>query len=502
MVGLLMVLALATLLYFLWDDNRARSAEERQLRTNAERGGALFALNCRACHGLTGLGPQEAPGANLPGAPLNTEDNRNADQARINYLRDTIRCGRVGTVMPAWSQEQGGSLNDFQIFQLITLITSEASEEGWRHAIEEANHSDEFQPPKHLVEAVDADDETFRLNDATGLTIGNMLRIDEEPTDEVYEIVTIVDSPAGALLTETVDENATELPLTEPALFEPGDTIRIEDEILTVMAAPARAVLAEDIDESVTEIPVDDAEGFEAGEIVRVDGERMEVRQVRGDTLVVERAAEDTEATPHAAGAYVTEAGDTITVERAQQGTRAAEHKVDVAVNEVGDEIIVERGAFGTDPAEHPEGTEVFNGPILPSTTITGSGEGFPPCGQAPAQAPSEGGEAETVTIEGDTEVTMGDNFFEVQGARNPTLQLAAGQSVTLTLKNTGRSPHNMRIAGEDGEYMTDDDTVSTPEVISGGAEGTIELAIQTAGTYPYRCDFHPTDMAGEISVQ
>ena len=69
MVGLLMLFALATLLYWLWDPQRAADAELRQQEVNAERGGELFGLNCRACHGLAGLGILES--VRLPGVPLN-----------------------------------------------------------------------------------------------------------------------------------------------------------------------------------------------------------------------------------------------------------------------------------------------------------------------------------------------------------------------------------------------------------------------------------------------
>src|SRR3989337_651091 len=132
MLGLLMLFVLGTLLYFLWDTVRAEDAEERQLQANAERGGKLYSINCRACHGLTGKGALE--NASLPGIPLNVDTNRPDDVGKLTALqqrfRDTIKCGRIGTLMPPWSQEQGGALNDFQIEQLVLLITSAASDHG------------------------------------------------------------------------------------------------------------------------------------------------------------------------------------------------------------------------------------------------------------------------------------------------------------------------------------------------------------------------------------
>ena len=163
MLGLLALFALATLLYWLWDPQRAEDAELRQQEVNAERGGELYGLNCRACHGLAGQGILES-------VRLNTEANRpesigdvTAKQSRIH---DTIVCGRVGTLMPQWSQDQLGPFNDFQIDQLVALITgtmpgfdpphdpNAVSELGWEAAIEEANLLDNLD--KELVQSASA----------------------------------------------------------------------------------------------------------------------------------------------------------------------------------------------------------------------------------------------------------------------------------------------------------------------------------------------------------
>jgi plastocyanin/mono/diheme cytochrome c family protein len=384
MIGLLFVGALATLLYYLWDGERQSDAIERQMTENAERGGFLFARNCSSCHGLTGKGIEERGG--LPGAPLNLEDNRKADAGPLAVdqarFRDTIACGRVGTLMPPWSQEQGGPLNDFQINQLVALITgtmpppegivtqddilsdpNAISEEGWHNALETANHDSEFLPPKHLAEAVDAEATTLPLNNASGISAEALLRLDDDPTDEVYELV-----------------------------------------------------------------------------------------------LVNE-------------------------------------------VNEDDNEIEVERGVEGSDAAEHTEGAEVFNGPALPGTTITGDPEsaGFPPCGQSPAQPASTPGPP--ITVSGDVAMNMGDNFFELQGQQNPTLAIAVGQTVNFQLTNGGSAVHNMLTTGGDAEFDTDDDAVSDPDVIPGGATGMIAVTFAEAGTFEYQCAFHPADMLGEIQV-
>ncbi len=504
MVGLLMVFAVSTLLYFLWDDDRASEATDRQLATNAERGGALYSLNCRACHGLNGKGPLES--SIIPGAPLNTEDPYRLQDttltARQQRYRDAIRCGRIGTVMPSWHTDYGGPLNDFQIEQLVTLITSTASEEGWAHAIEQANHSDEFSPAKHLAEAVGPEDVTFVLNNARGLRPGNLLRIDEEPTDEVYEVVAVVDAPAGSVLTAEAAKDSTELTLQEASVFHPGDNIVVGSETMKVVTAPASTALVEDISASVTNITVLDTESLAANDVIKVDGEKMTVVSVSGDTVRVQRGADETEATEHLADALVIEQGNVIEVERAQDSTAAAKHNVKTGVFEVGDTVVVERAAHGTRAAEHPAEAEVFNGPILPGNSITGdpNSQAFPPCGQrAAAGTPAP---AETVELTGTVDASMGDNFFEFDGKQNPTLQIGTGSKVTINLTNNGTAIHNMRTTGDDGQFDSDDDAESAPSLINGGGTGTIEVTFAQAGTYQYRCDFHSTDMKGEITVE
>ncbi len=514
MIGLLLVFAVATLLYFLWDDNRATEATDRQLTKNAERGGALYALNCRACHGLVGKGALES--SVLPGLPLNTDDPyRKQDSGtadRQKRYRDTIKCGRIGTVMPSWHTDYGGPLNDFQIEQLVTLITSTASEEGWKEAINEANfgnrrttHGDEFQPAKHLTVAVGADDPTLTLDNPRGLRAGGLLRLDEKPDDAVYEVVTIVDAPAGSTLSEKVSKDSTELKVQEAAVFKPGDTIIVENETMKVTAAPALTKLAAALDASAAAMTVVDGSGLAPGDVVKVDGEEMKVTLVSGDTVNVQRGVADTTASQHLVNAPITEQGDTIKVDRAQNGTKAAEHNVKVGVIEIGNTIQVERAAFGTKAAEHAANTEVFNGPIIPGNSITGdpNSKALPPCGQKPAAAATgTPAPAETVEVTGTTEVTMGDNFFDLGGKRNPTLKIAAGSTITVNLKNNGTAVHNLMTTGPDGNFGTGDDVVSNPQAIPGGGSGTIQITFPAAGTYKYQCQFHPADMKGDITVQ
>ncbi len=141
MIGLLFLTVAVLGAYFLNEDNRQAEALEEQTERVAGRGARLFSDNCRACHGLEGRGSEEgaiAPPLNrtaflilgednefgLPETPdLGTAENPGAEEIRT-FLGDTIRCGRTGTFMPAWSEQFGGTLSDTQIEQIVTLITT------------------------------------------------------------------------------------------------------------------------------------------------------------------------------------------------------------------------------------------------------------------------------------------------------------------------------------------------------------------------------------------
>jgi LysM repeat protein len=114
---------------------------------SVKRGALLFANNCRTCHGIQGQGGV--------GLPLNKADFQDQDPLKLKANRDllkrTIYCGRAGTLMPAWLNTNGGSLNDRQIDHIIDLITSPVSEQykdadgnptskGWLEAVDFAHN--------------------------------------------------------------------------------------------------------------------------------------------------------------------------------------------------------------------------------------------------------------------------------------------------------------------------------------------------------------------------
>lgn len=146
---LLMFLGVAGLGAYIWfDDGRRAEAQDQLLIEDAQRGAEIFAKNCRICHGNDGTGRVGDP--SLIGAPLNDPANtiafRSANSGALQELQTrlhfTISCGRNGTPMPPWAISQGGSLNDFKIDTLVTLITTNAGD-AWAFALEEARHEDE-----------------------------------------------------------------------------------------------------------------------------------------------------------------------------------------------------------------------------------------------------------------------------------------------------------------------------------------------------------------------
>jgi plastocyanin len=75
-----------------------------------------------------------------------------------------------------------------------------------------------------------------------------------------------------------------------------------------------------------------------------------------------------------------------------------------------------------------------------------------------------------------------------------------AGDKVRFNLTNDGEFVHNLRIAGPDGEYDTDDDIVS--EDVQPGEESDMVFTIDEPGSYEFQCDFHPETQTGTLTVR
>lgn len=107
-------------------------------------------------------------------------------------------------------------------------------------------------------------------------------------------------------------------------------------------------------------------------------------------------------------------------------------------------------------------------------------------------------------------EIDMVDNAFkDAQGNTNGTFTVkGAGTEVTIQIHNTGAAIHNVHI---DSSGSFDPPAPGICKVaagaqpcaksVSGGKSGTIAFTLP-AGTYDFRCDFHPTEMTGKLVVQ
>jgi plastocyanin len=103
----------------------------------------------------------------------------------------------------------------------------------------------------------------------------------------------------------------------------------------------------------------------------------------------------------------------------------------------------------------------------------------------------------ETAPAGGRDEITVvaADNSFD------PTeFEATVGTEVELTLENEGAASHTLTIY-EDEAYTTafaDGDTGQ----VAGGEEADLVFTFTEAKTYYYRCENHPAQMEGEITVE
>jgi plastocyanin len=108
--------------------------------------------------------------------------------------------------------------------------------------------------------------------------------------------------------------------------------------------------------------------------------------------------------------------------------------------------------------------------------------------------------------IAGAADIVMGDNFFDPND-----ITVAVGDTVAFNLTNEGIALHNMHIAQPDGNYSDEGictldgaDPCSDPNAVPGGQTAVLEWEVpDAAGTeIPFRCDFHPIEMTGTLTIQ
>jgi plastocyanin len=89
-------------------------------------------------------------------------------------------------------------------------------------------------------------------------------------------------------------------------------------------------------------------------------------------------------------------------------------------------------------------------------------------------------------------------DFIYVQN----NLRVPLSDTVTIRAINIGEVAHNLRVAGADGRYRTDDDFVTAETGQLPGETAEFQFTPTIPGTYVFRCDFHPTEEGGVIVVE
>ena len=110
-------------------------------------------------------------------------------------------------------------------------------------------------------------------------------------------------------------------------------------------------------------------------------------------------------------------------------------------------------------------------------------------CGGSSTILPTPGPNGETVI-----RIDMGDNFFFPNA-----ITIRANQKYILALHNKGKEAHNLRIAGPDGQFDTEDDIVL--DDIKGGKRDTLALDLNVPGTFEFRSDSQAVEMTGALTV-
>lgn len=166
--------------------------------------------------------------------------------------------------------------------------------------------------------------------------------------------------------------------------------------------------------------------------------------------------------------------------------------------------IRVSKGALGTLHVEGDENPDIFNS-LSGVTGAAATGHDMAPVTTTPAAtktaaptaAPTRAAPTAAASSNGNLKVLAKDNFFEPK-----TFTLKVGEEVTFELDNVGKVPHNMRIAQPDGNYDGPGSVVTDPEIVGPGKSGTLTFKPATAGKYDFRCDIHPVEMVGTLTVQ
>jgi nitrite reductase (NO-forming) len=179
-------------------------------------------------------------------------------------------------------------------------------------------------------------------------------------------------------------------------------------------------------------------------------------------------------------------------------GATITEFKVDVPGDyKLVDHAIirVSKGAVGTLHVTGDQDPKIFNSLSgVTGAAATGHDMSTPvPAAATTAAAAATAGGSTT----GNPKVETKDNLFATT-----SYTVKAGQKVTFDITNSGKVPHNMRVAQADGSFDGAGSVASDPEIVNPGKTATLSFTPTTPGTYKFRCDIHPDQMTGTITVQ
>ena len=117
-----------------------------------------------------------------------------------------------------------------------------------------------------------------------------------------------------------------------------------------------------------------------------------------------------------------------------------------------------------------------------------------PPTEAPPTQAPAGEAPAAEEPQASEVNVTAADFSFEPAA-----VEVASGSEVTFNLQNDGSAPHTLTLYS-DADFTTPIDGASTGNV-SGGGSDSFTVTFDEAGGFFFRCEIHPGQMQGEITV-
>lgn len=132
-VALVLFMAFFLPVYWLLEPSRIEGKEMLFFEQDVAEGRLLYGDACAECHGSDAAGgfadhPDPDVDAPWPAPALNTIVARYEEDPRIQdlerFITQTVKQGRPGTPMPAWSTFYGGGFNDHQIDSIVRYILS------------------------------------------------------------------------------------------------------------------------------------------------------------------------------------------------------------------------------------------------------------------------------------------------------------------------------------------------------------------------------------------